>query len=228
MKVLPISYKETYPWLKHKHYAKRIPCITNAFGLFDDKKLIGVCTFGMPPMSSTDWICEGLKMTDVLELNRLCVNDGLQKNSLSFFVSQCLKKLNGNIIILSYADSNVNHCGYIYQATNWKYTGLASDGIKEYILNGKNIHSRHMKKHEFFEPNNYPFDDNLSVDDNFRKIGGIINKCKPKHRYLYLIGDKKFKKQTYKKLKLMFYPYPKEQNVKYDTSFQPETQTVLF
>ena len=34
-------------WLLHKHYAKRIPSISYAFGLFDED-LIGVMTIGKP------------------------------------------------------------------------------------------------------------------------------------------------------------------------------------
>ena len=49
---------ETYDWLLHKHYAKRIPSISYSFGLFDiDKILIGICTFGSPPSHS---LCIGI------------------------------------------------------------------------------------------------------------------------------------------------------------------------
>ena len=34
-------------WLLHKHYAKRIPSISYAFGLFDTD-LIGILTIGKP------------------------------------------------------------------------------------------------------------------------------------------------------------------------------------
>ena len=29
--------------------------------------------------------------------------------------------------MVSYADSGMNHCGYIYQATNWIYTGATKE-----------------------------------------------------------------------------------------------------
>lgn len=48
LKVLPIKSVDTYNWLLKKHYAKRIPNITNAFGLFDESELIGVVTYGIP------------------------------------------------------------------------------------------------------------------------------------------------------------------------------------
>ena len=50
------------------------------------------------------------------------MNDDLEKNVLSYFVSRCLKKLN-KLILVSYADRAMKHTGYIYQATNWIYQG---------------------------------------------------------------------------------------------------------
>jgi len=58
-----------------------------------------------------------------LELNRLVIDEGSKKNVLSFFVSQTLKKLPCPNVVVSYADTSQNHHGYIYQATNWIYTG---------------------------------------------------------------------------------------------------------
>ena len=46
MIVLPIKSEESYPWLLQKHYAKRIPQIMYAFGLYDDEHLVGVVTYG--------------------------------------------------------------------------------------------------------------------------------------------------------------------------------------
>ena len=43
-----IPKHETHDWLLFKHYAKRIPSISYAFGLFNNGSLIGVCTFGRP------------------------------------------------------------------------------------------------------------------------------------------------------------------------------------
>jgi len=62
--VQSIKPPETYDWLKNKHYAKRIPSISYALGLYDDKILIGICTFGSPPSNS---LCIGVlvKKTEI-------------------------------------------------------------------------------------------------------------------------------------------------------------------
>ena len=69
-KVESIDSRETYDWLLHKHYAKRIPSISYAFGLFENKVLIGVCTFGMPPSPTLNDSITKIK-SSTIELNRL-------------------------------------------------------------------------------------------------------------------------------------------------------------
>ena len=127
-------------WLLHKHYAKRIPSISYAFGLFDDN-LIGILTIGKPASSTLCiGVCGKENAEKVYELNRLCVNDGLEKNVLSYFVSSCLSLLKKNLIIVSYADTSMNHNGYIYQATNWIYTGLSAKRTDWKIKGKEHLH----------------------------------------------------------------------------------------
>ena len=93
--VSSIKKEETYEWLLFRHYAKRIAPIYYAFGLFNKSELVGVITFGCPPNKEyNDGKCIFKKLKiKTLELNRLVVNDGLKKNTLSYFVSQSLKIL---------------------------------------------------------------------------------------------------------------------------------------
>lgn len=138
-----VNFNDCKEWLLYKHYAHRIPSISFAFGLFTkDKILVGVCTYGRPVAHSlVKNAFQGHYQEDFLELNRLCVNDGLPKNTLSFFVSQTLKLLPKPKVIVSYADTSQNHHGYIYQATNWIYTGL-SVKFKDYMVKGyEHLHS---------------------------------------------------------------------------------------
>ena len=148
-KVEVIHNSDTKEWLLKKHYAKRIPVILYAYGLFDTQNiLIGVCTFGNAPSSfwnNGGTLFDNKHEIKTVELNRLILNDHNEKNLTSFFVSQCIKLLPKEIVIISYADMNNNHCGYIYQATNFIYTGIAESGYKqEWELNGIKRHGRWM------------------------------------------------------------------------------------
>tara|TARA_R110002073_G_C9322651_1_gene568533 strand:+ start:47 stop:694 length:648 start_codon:yes stop_codon:yes gene_type:complete len=197
-------------WLLYKHYAKRMCSISYSFGLFIDGNLNGVCTFGFPPnynYNNGKCVFNNYECL-TLELNRLVVNDNLKKNSLSYFVSQCLKKLPKNSCIVSYADQNNGHNGYIYQATNWIYTGVSTPKYKYIFEDGSS------------------FDIRRGID----KKGKIKDKIllKPTHRYLFFNGTKKQIKKMNKDLKMKIYKYPKGKNIKYDASFKTTNQTELF
>lgn len=190
-----ISYDEAKPFILNIHYARRIPCIQYAFGMFENGELIGVVTYGMPASPS---LCKGIageKNRDhVLELNRLCfLPDFNGQNRASYLVGQSLKMLPNYTFVVSYADwGGWHHVGYVYQATNWLYTGMTKARTDKYSESG---HSRH------YEPN-----------ETRRQIRTA------KHRYIYLVGSKKEKKIMRNELNYPILPkYPKGESRHYDT-----------
>lgn len=201
-------------WFLKKHYAKRIPTVNLfSFGLFNsDNILVGVQSYGLPPSRP---LCVGIcgieNANKVLELNRLCVNDGLENNVLSYFVSQSLKLITGTWVVVSFADSSQGHHGYIYQATNWIYTGLGEKRMELYDEKNPNLHPRHL--HDKIK-NGY---------EHIKK-----RERSQKHRYVYFIGSKKDTKRLKKELKYTIEPYPKGDNKRYDTTYKPTIQTKLF
>jgi hypothetical protein len=144
-KVLPIKKGNYEEWITKKHYAKRLCNIMFAFGLFIDKKLEGVITFGMPPSSTLGAsVCGDDYKSNVLELNRLITNDDLPKNTLSRFLISAVKMLPKPKIIISFADENFGHRGYIYQATNFIYTGRSSNTKQLIDKDGNEFHFRNI------------------------------------------------------------------------------------
>jgi hypothetical protein len=77
IRVLPIAPFEVEPWLLEKHYAKRIPSISYAFGAYIDNELVGIVTYGTSASSTLRFGVCGKKWEEcVIELNRLvCVNE---------------------------------------------------------------------------------------------------------------------------------------------------------
>lgn len=201
-------------WFLKKHYAKRIPTVNLfSFGLFNTEKiLIGVQSYGLPPSRP---LCVGIcgieNANKVLELNRLCVNDNLEKNVLSYFVSQSLKMITGSWIVVSFADSSQGHHGYIYQATNWIYTGIGEKRMEYYDEKNPNLHPRHL--HDKIK-NGYEY-----IKKRERS---------QKHRYIYFLGSKNDIKKFRSDLKYKIEPYPKGDNSRYDSTYQPTIQTKLF
>jgi hypothetical protein len=197
----------TYDWLKNKHYAKRIPSISYSFGLYDLQNILnGVLTIGKPASPN---LCVGICGVEnkdfVYELNRLVINDGLPKNIASFFIANSINLL-PKMILVSYADVKQNHTGYVYQASNWIYTGKTKERTD--IGFDNNSHSRHYDK---------------NID---KKLNRVVRSAK--HRYVYFVGLKNDKKKWLNQLKYEIQEYPKEQNLKYDASYKPLIQITLF
>lgn len=219
--VKSIDTFECKDWLLNKHYSRRIPSISYSFGLFDNlNTLQGICTFGTPVSSTLRdlWNNE----FKLIELNRLVINEFLEKNVLSFLVSECFKLLPKPLVLVSYADSSQNHNGYIYQATNWKYTGL-SIPFKEWKLKGnENMHHATLHDLSRGQENRLQWLKDKFGDD-------LIQIDRPqKHRYFYFIGSKTQKQKMIKMIPYEIKPYPKGENKRYDSSYRPEVQTKLF
>ncbi|ANS04009.1 hypothetical protein [uncultured Mediterranean phage uvDeep-CGR2-AD8-C175] len=215
--VKPIKRHETLTWLKNIHYAKRIPMIMYAFGLYKDNVLRGVITYGKPPSKDLCiCICGEKYKSEVTELNRLVLQYN-EKNEASFLVSNSFKLLPKPLIIVSYADSNQNHNGYVYQATNFIYTGLSNERLK-FIMGGKDLSERTLSG----------IQGNLTREQFFKKYNVKKSKQLGKHRYVYFLGNKSQKKERLKNLLLKQYSYPKGKNTNYNWDFKPETQGLLF
>lgn len=191
IEVKKIKYEETKDFILNKHYASRMPSITFSFGLFINSKLEGVLTIGKP---ASNPLCIGVcgkeYSSKVYELNRLITNENLPQNTLSYFVSKCLKFLkNEDLIIVSFADTGMNHNGYIYQATNFLYTGITKERTDKYMPGNK--HARHYTE-------DYK---------HLRKVRTA------KHRYIYFTNKKN--KEMIRSLKYNILPYPKGINSNY-------------
>lgn len=220
-KIKSIDKSQTTEWLKYKHYAKRIPPIEYAFGLFNETNLIqGIVTYSTPVSSNLRAIFND--EFKLMELNRLVINEGLEKNCLSFLVSQSFKMLPTPLVIISYADTSQNHHGYIYQATNFIYTGLSAKrtdwkvkGLEH--LHGATIADLSRGKENRAEWMREKYGDDFYLEDRSRK-----------HRYFMFLGNKKEVKRMKEILPYKIEQYPKGENKRYDASYNPSIQCQLF
>lgn len=223
-KIERIDTKETAEWMLFKHYARRKAPVVYAFGLFDkDHKLQGICTFGMPCVQMNNGKCIFYSYrVRTLELNRLCVNDNLGKNVLSFFVSWCIKLIPDRpLCLVSFADPSNGHQGYIYQATNWLYTGKSQIGgkNKKYIFEGRNYHGKTVTEKWVTEKFG-SYDKDKTLPQNCESFGMIVENFGTKHRYIMFLGTEKEKKDMYYDCVYTFMDYPKGENTRYDSSYE--------
>ena len=179
-----IQYKETLPFILNIHYAKRMPSISYAFGLFQNKVLVGIVSYGIPASAS---LCEGVAGKNnkkyVLELNRLVLKNN-KKNEASILIGASLKLLPKPKIIVSYADTKQQHLGIVYQATNFMFTGTTKQRTD--IAGEQGKHSRHH------------------LGDKTKRVLRSA-----KHRYIYVIGNKKDKRQLKNAINYKVKNYPK-------------------
>jgi len=216
-KVLPIKKHETHQWFLKKHYAKRIPQIIHCFGLYNSKNVLsGVISYAQPSSRTLmTGAFSGKYIDSFLELNRLVINENLPKNTASFFIAKTFNLLPKPCPLVSYSDINQGHNGYIYQATNWTYTGITAKHI-EWRIKNSNLANQTVTK--LFEINKIKND-----NQNFYKV-----ERSRKHRYFQFLGTKKQKQEMKSNLSYDILPYPKGQNKRYDSSFSPSVQGILF
>jgi len=201
--VKPIKSNEAVPWILRKHYAKRMPSISYAFGLYKESELLGVVTYGVP---ASPFLCVGVCGEEnkdiVLELNRLCLMENIS-NGASFLVGRSLQMLPKPTVVVSYADTAMNHVGYIYQAANFLFTGTTKERTDMAAGDGK--HSRHHKG---------------NPDERVNRSA--------KHRYIYFVGTKKQKNKLMSELRYLVQKYPKGKSERYDAGGKVPTQHLLF
>jgi hypothetical protein len=201
-----LDYRTAAYIVKTYHYAKRVPSIVFAVGMYVDTILAGVVTYGIPPVPNVQRICGEEYRKNTLELNRLFVFDWAGSNSESWLIGQSFKLLKlmkpQYCVLVSYADSKYGHCGYIYQATNWYYTGISPAMNVGYIIDGHEYHNKALvnmigswSKREVLKK----FPDAIQV------MGGA------KYRYVYFLGNKTKNKELKSKLKWDILEYPKVQ-----------------
>lgn len=220
-KVLPINSFEVEPWLLQKHYAKRMCPISYAFGLYDQEKLIGIVTYGVPASSMVRrGLCGKQWEENVIELNRLCCNS--EKNLASILVGRSLQMLPKPMIVVSYADTEQGHVGYIYQATNFIYTGL-SFKKKDWAIKGmEHLHGATVVDMSRGQKNRIEFMREKFGNDFYLKDRA------QKHRYVFFVGNKTQRKTMLSNLMYQAEPYPKGKSKRYDAGGEVQTQQLLF
>jgi hypothetical protein len=136
------------PFVEQWHYSKSVNGLrlSYCFALRNGEQLIGAALFGGLAMANV-WKKYAEKEEDLIELRRLCCIDDTPKNTESFFISKCLLWIKKNTQIkriISYADTNYNHQGIIYQASNFKRLGETAKG-RVILWNGKKYHDKAIR-----------------------------------------------------------------------------------
>ena len=212
------------PFVVKNHYSHSWTMCSLAIGIFYsngkdhdffdtvDDTLIGVMVYGNPVgRSAAASFSESVKLGEVWELTRLVILDGYGKNIESYCIAQSqrfIKKYYPKIkVILSYSDCEQGHLGGIYKATNAYYQGCGNTCLMpNFSVSLTNdpydwIHSRTV--FEKYGSHN--------LDKLKKAIGKTFWRKQEsgKHRYFWILSDKRIRKQILSTLKHPLQPYPK-------------------
>lgn len=205
MRVITISKSVADAFVTQKHYSRRASIFWAGFGLEENGQITGVAVYGQPspPIQKHAFKDRDFRL---YELARVVVQSKT-KNASSFLVANSLKLLEPKpCAVISYADMEQNHCGIIYQATNWLYTGATKSHDKAYIVDGKRTHPMTLRDQGITDPTRWA-----------KENGVEMVKPMDKHRYFQFVGDKRQRRTMQEKLN---YPvltsYPKCDQRRYD------------
>ena len=193
--------------IMNHHYAGRMVGAVDSFGLIDDGEIVG-CVIYSQPASYT--LCKGVcgpsLKAYVLELSRLVVKVH-HRNAASMLIGRSLHAI-GQRVVVSYADANehVGHVGYVYQATNWLYTGMSTSEPSWYHPHTGELVSR-TRRH---------------IDRKAEALGlhwqDLVRvKSHGKHRYVTFAGDRRFCRRARAALRYEVLPYPKGESRRHET-----------
>ena len=204
MEVLPLSRAQCAEFVTKKHYSRRESIFWAGFGLIENGKVQGVCVYGQPSPSLQRHAFKGRDFK-FFELSRLVVQTRT-KNAASFLVGRSLAMIDRPSAVVSYADTDQSHCGIVYQATNWIYTGATVSHDSMYLIGGVRTHPMSLRDRGITNPKQW------AAENGIKTV-----KPAPKHRYFFLCGTKRQKNEM--RLSLA-YPavleYPKCDQSRYD------------
>jgi hypothetical protein len=170
------------------------------WGLYLGEDLHGVVAFATPSSEHVRASVFGPEHKDrVTELHRLHLRDGHPRNLTTWFLARAFDGLLTYrpqiVAVLSYADTTEGHTGTVYQAANAIYTGATARSRFYRDRAGVLRHPRQCGV-------------NITPTDATAR-GWVAEMRASKHRYLFILGDRRTKRWANAHLKLTPAPYPK-------------------
>lgn len=157
--VRPVPVKFARPYIATYHYSATMPDSTRfAFGGFYGDKTAGIVVFGMgASLAAYKRLIPDIERGEYVELTRAWVADAAPPNTASRLVASAVRLLPPEIrLVLSFADQEQGHVGYMYQALNFIYCGEAKGGgSKLFDAEGKELHPRLLGIYKMRHPADY-------------------------------------------------------------------------
>jgi hypothetical protein len=204
MTVGPVSTSDVREFVRRYHY---IGSDSSAWrwGLWHGPVLYGVIGFNVLTANVSRSVFGDEDSHRVWHMTRLVAADASPRNSESRLIGGTLRAIERNHqhvwAVLTYAATDVGHIGYVYQATNALYTGLAAGGECYYLNSQGERQSRRT-----LDVSDYG---GAPLAERARRRGWVRVDVPRKHRYVYILGNKAERRARRKLLRYPILPYPK-------------------
>lgn len=117
-------------------------------GVFKEERLLGVAVFGFMMNPNSYKSIANIKKNEIVELNRLWIDDELGHNAETIMLGACWKILRVDYphikLVQSFADGRPG-CGTIYKAANFKYYGYHKTLFFHNEADGTTLHKASLE-----------------------------------------------------------------------------------
>ena len=203
-----ISYKEAKDFIEKYEWVGNMGTSKFPFALKFGQVIGSVVCFGpcvAPKKFSKIFGSNDAKK--IIQLTRGATAYWAPKWCASKLISLSLRYLKKNTpfrIVIAYADVDAGEIGTVYQASNAFYIGMSNPGgSKKYIINGRVYDPRKVGAKFGSRAKDFV----KKIDSKFKTIP-----LKSKHRYIFIIGNRKEKAEHFEKIRDLVLPYPKRNN----------------
>lgn len=203
MIVAPVTVADVAAFCRRYHYSLSEGAAHHRWGLWHEATLLGVIAYNNPPQRPAAMLFGTAHTHNIWHMSRLAVSDKSPRNSESRLISGSLAAIVRSRpevwAVITYADTSRGHVGYVYQATNALYTGLG--GYPAYFLDQAGVRKSPYRMHN-----------GVNTTLNARQaaeLGWTTHRGGEKHRYVYILGNKRQRRERMTLLRLPILPYPK-------------------
>lgn len=200
MIVAPVSGSDVHEFARRYHYTETGGAATWRWGLWHGPVLHGVVAYNLPTRTACESVFGAEHHEHVWHMGRLILSDKSPRNSESRLIGGSLRAIERDYQnvwgVLTYAAADVGHIGTVYQATNAIYSGTT--GTEHYYIDTWGQRR-----------SNYVNGARLSKELAVRR-GWTVHDGLPKHRYVYILGNKTQRRHRLGLLKYPILPYPKK------------------
>ena len=194
----PASTADVREFCQRYHYTNTGGNAAWRWGLWHGATMLGVIAYNLPTRRTCESVFGPEHFDKVWHMGRLAMADAAPQNSESRLIGGSLRAIErghpGTWAVVTFASTDAGHVGYVYQSTNAIYTGVAGSS------------------HYFTDANGSPrptYLHGMVTTARAADFGWTRHESGGKHRYVYLLGNKRERRERRAMLRYPVLPYPK-------------------